>query len=53
MGRWIGEAGTEGYRRWGRDPSVSRQADCHLPIWLRKMERTYVALQRRYRHTPP
>ena len=25
-------------------PSVSRQADCHLPIWLRKMGRTFLVL---------
>jgi len=42
MGRWIGEAGPEGYQRQRRKyPSISRQADCHLPIWLRKMERIF------------
>jgi hypothetical protein len=55
MGRWIGEAETEGFLGWRRYPSVTvaplaqfilsaaakPQAEGRrfLPIWLRKMER--------------
>ena len=36
------KAVVEGYQRLRHYPSVSRLSVCHLPIWLRKMERNLI-----------